>query len=894
MKNSASTKNYRKRIYFTSDNSNKKYKITREYLPNLNEKNQVTINLNIEREKSIKKEINILEPIWDELEISWQYREAFSIYIRNMNDEYKNNIITQEKNNLKKFKKALINLKKEIELRDNNILLLKNYNNRLENFNNKEQTTNIIEEITRLVKKLRKNAINIVKEYSQIENISKNYSNISKITRKILKTDYTYDPNYINKMQDDLLFLKESTISNYFEMDNKYIDPFLTNFCTTTKDVNKHCIENPKDILTIINEARYILFRNQINEKINVNANNINNMNTTLNTNKDNKIETIYFKGLSRNFSSKVNRKAELKKNNDIKPDKKIDKFLNQLKLYSPSKYSQLFLHKKSNFCELTNFRRQMHIEHKEIKPNKNYTNVFNLNTQPKKKEETKLMNINRHIKEISHDINNININYYTGDINDLLKTLEDKIPLNKIPKIYKNVFNLDEKIYKKEFYLKGVFPKIIILTINNLKNNENEIIGLCPYYFEWKEEPKNLTLKIIYIMTNDNNNYEKYISKIIDYIKINAKFDRMEITFINDDFGKKVVNFFKGKLKFKFSKVVKNQKDIYQLITLYLEKTDIKDFEDIFVLKNKSILTLDNNRTTISDNIKFVEDKYINNNNIYYMLLENKNIKVDFPNESKFNEIKYIKRKISDFSSIENNYKIKEDNDIKKCFNESKIKDINDEGSLYKINLGLNFEECYTVILDDIYYNKISSKQMKVYQDEKTNSIFYFIPAYDSPFAFNICEINSELKSLLLNDNDDKNIHEKFLDFNMNSKPTILEKTKNNLYIPAFILIKHFLSKNLDEINNNIKISDETTKSPLYLSSVNEFINVEFKPDLNIKNNFLDKNNNINDDGYIIKNEFIISIFRNEINNENKLSLIQMIFVEKDNFLTKSNYKGL
>ena len=293
MKNSASTKNYRKRIYFTSDNSNKKYKITREYLPNLNEKNQVTVNLNIEREKAIKKEINILEPIWDELEISWQYREAFSIYIRNMNNEFKNNIITQEKNNLKKFKKALINLKKEIELRDNNILLLKNYNNRLENFNNKEQTTNIIEEITRLVKKLRKNAINIVKEYSQIENISKNYSNISKITRKILKTDYTYDPNYINKMQDDLLFLKESTISNYFEMDNKYIDPFLTNFCTTTKDVNKHCIENPKDILTIINEARYILFRNQINEKINVNANNINNMNTTLNTNKDNKIETI-------------------------------------------------------------------------------------------------------------------------------------------------------------------------------------------------------------------------------------------------------------------------------------------------------------------------------------------------------------------------------------------------------------------------------------------------------------------------------------------------------------------------------------------------------------------------------------------------------------------------
>ena len=897
MKNSASTKNYKKRIYFTSDTPNKKYKITREYLPNLNnlnEKNQVTLNLNIERDKSLKKEINILEQIWDELDISWQYREAFSMYIYNMNDEYKNNIITQEKNNLKRFKKTLINLKKEIDLRDNNILLLKNYNNRLENFNNKEQTTNIIEEIISLVKKLRKNAINIVREYSKIENISKNYSNLSKITRKIIKTDYTYDPNYINKMRDDLLFLKESTISNYFEMDNKYIDPFLTNFCTTTKDVNKHYIDNPKDILTLINETRYILFRNQLNDKINFNVNNTNNINTNLNTNKDNKIETIYFKGLSRNFSSKVNRKTELKKNNDIKPDKKIDKFLNRLKFNSPSKYSQLFLQKKSNFCELTNFRRHMNMGDKEIKPNKNYTNIFNLNTMPQKKEETKLLNTNRHIKEISHDINNININYYTGDINDLLKTLEDKIPLNKIPKIYKNVFNLDENVYKKEFYLKGVFPKIIILTTNNLKNKENEIIGLCPYYFEWKEEPKNLTLKIIYIMVNDNNNYEKYISKIIDYIKTNSKFDRMEITFINDEFGKKVVNFFKDELKFKFSKVVKNQKDLYQLITLYFDKAGLKDFEDIFVLKNKSILTLDKIKTTISDNIIFIDDKYINNNNIYYMLLENKNIKVDFPNDSKFNEIKYINKKLSDFSSVENNYKIKEDSDIKKYFNEKAIKQLNDEGILYKINLGLNLEECYTVILDDIYYNKISSKYMQVYQDEKYNSIFYFIPAYDSPFAFNICEINSELKNLLLNDNDEKNIHEKFYEYNMNSKTKILEKTKNNLYIPAFILKKHLLSKNLDEINNNIKISDETTKSPLYLSSVNEFINVEFKPDLNIKNNFLDKNININDDGYIIKNEFIISIFINEINNENKLSLIQMLFVEKDNFLTKSNYKGL
>jgi hypothetical protein len=174
----------------------------------------------------MKKDIIILDQIWDELEITWQYREAFYIYLKNMNDESRNNIIVQEKNNLKKYKKALINLKKEISIREDNILLLKRYNNRLENFNNDDQIENIIDEVINIVKKLRKNAINIVKEYSKIERVSKNYSHLEKINKKIIKAEYSYDPNYIYKMQDDLLFLKESALSKYFEMDNKYIDPF--------------------------------------------------------------------------------------------------------------------------------------------------------------------------------------------------------------------------------------------------------------------------------------------------------------------------------------------------------------------------------------------------------------------------------------------------------------------------------------------------------------------------------------------------------------------------------------------------------------------------------------------------------------------------------------------
>ena len=133
MKNSFSTKNYKNKIFFTSDTQQTKYKIIREYLPSLNQKNILPLKINTTKEGLIKKEMDILDQIWDELEIVFPYREAFYLYVNNMNDEYRNNIIIQEKNNLKKYKKTLINLQKEIGIREDNILLLKRYNNRLEN-----------------------------------------------------------------------------------------------------------------------------------------------------------------------------------------------------------------------------------------------------------------------------------------------------------------------------------------------------------------------------------------------------------------------------------------------------------------------------------------------------------------------------------------------------------------------------------------------------------------------------------------------------------------------------------------------------------------------------------------------------------------------------------------
>ena len=865
MKNAYITKNYKKHIYFTSDLQNNKYKITREYLPNLNQKSQIPLNINITKDDIIKKDIIILDQIWDELEITWQYREAFYIYLKNMNDENRNNIIIQEKNNLKKYKKALVNLKKEISIREDNILLLKRYNNRLENFNNDDQIENIIDSVINIVKKLRKNAINIVKEYSKIESISKNYSNLEKINKKIIKAEYSYDPNYIYKMQDDLLFLKESALSKYFEMDNKYIDPFLTNFCTETKDSNKKTVSNSNDIIGLINETRYALIQKKIFDKI-----------SQSNNNKEINIDPRYIKTLTRNFSTKAYRKIEYKK--EDRKENRLEKYLNLLKLNCPNKYSQLFVINK-NLYDFSNKKRQMHPFNKNIKPLNNISSDI-----IKIKEEHEKFK-----KQIERKEQKIKINYYTGDIDNFIKIIEDKFPLNKIPQIIKNVFNLDESIYKKESYLKGGFPKILVIT-NEEQNNKNNIIGICPFYYEWKEEPKCYNLKISSIISNDINNYESHIKKIINFIKLNMKCDRIEIQLTKDDLSENLVNFFRDELNFKWSNVQKDQKNKYQTISLYFQQKKISNLSDIFILNNKSIITLDNKEKFLKEIIPNKDDKFINRNNIYYSFLENADIKCDFNEESKLKEITEMKNIIGKLSSVENNYNIKEDNDLKNNLGEGVLNEMNDNGILFKLDLKINFGNIYSVIINDIYYNRISNEQMNIYQDENTNAIFYLIPSQDSPFSFNICEINPELKNLLINDNEAKNIYEKFLDLSTSTNIKLLDQTKKSLYIPSFISKKHLVSKDFMEISKKIKLLDESTKTDLYISSVNEFINVEFKTDTDMNYNFIDNEDNENDSENVIKNDFVIGIFRNDTIKDNNLSLIQILYIEKNNFITKSN----
>jgi hypothetical protein len=223
----------------------------------------------------------------------------------------------------------------------------------------------------------------------------------------------------------------------------------------------------------------------------------------------------------------------------------------------------------------------------------------------------------------------------------------------------------------------------------------------------------------------------------------------------------------------------------------------------------------------------------------------------------------------------------------------------------LYKKNISVNFESIYSILIDDIYYNKISSDKIKIFKEKKTNSLFFLIPSNDNTVLFYISEVNKKLKELLINNN--KNIYEQFLEFQPSIQKEILEfsissfrdityipqamkSSFKTIYIPTFSIDTHLFSYKFKDIEKKINISKANSdyNISLSLTSIDEYLNVKFIADDNIENSFTilpveDTKNNI-----IIKNSLIIGIFDNDIINNDKLPLLQFLYVTKDHFITK------
>ena len=1114
----------------------------------------------------IDEQIYLLTNLWDNLGISQEHRNIFFNQIRNISNPNKMDFILKEKNILKELEELLLNLRKEVISRENNLELLKKYNESLVNiYNRDELINNILEEIINIIKKLRKDAINIIGYTIKLKKIINKGLNRGDIDIDIIKKNYLYEPKYLNKMKMDLFFLKDSAISNYIEMNNDKIDPFLLN-CAP----NRYKVDNFNRKITIPIEDEYIRIIKELNnslvyiEDLNNNNNNstktytyrinnyfedknrkyFNNNNKPLynsikkikkkelhvgdlNINRKtyelkishgNKYYDIFSKKIkniksnnnnyqtrinhnNNNSSIKINPRLLLNKNKikiereEIKPltNNEFLHNLNELKteydyktnnkrgninnkinekkykninlLSEDKKQTKISLNKNSNNIEITqkemsengvkeneeknvyqllevikilekklkneeNLRkkRENEIEQmkimikngKEKKENdnnnqkypeiyeekirlfmeennqmkeeikrdkniikeineekiklvnekiilkkendrlkddqKNLENNYNNCEKEKSNIESKYFTLNEENKALKERISQLEkqlinqnpnsikldykIDYYRGEISDLLNIITNQISLKNIPDFLIRGLILNDSIFTEEYYLKGIFPKIIISTEGN---NENNIKGLCSLYYESNENlSENLILRINSIFAVED--WENQIIKMIDFIKNNIKFKRLEIYILYDKIENKFVQneeskkLFQKILGFKWLCVVRDEKHQQRYIRLFLQKDEeIQENQNLyqnnnFYLDNLSILTINNeeNYNLLKDIINEEEqneliishnNKYINPYPIYSLIYENSLINKNYNDLWKPNELKELKEKLWRFIEIENGWNVKEEE-------KKKIKNIcfNIEDSIYKkienyynskniecicdlsqTNISINFENNYSILINNIYYNKISSDKIKILKENKTESLFFLIPSNDNTVLFYISEVNTKLKELLLDNNE--NIYEKFLEFQPSSQkeiyefslissrdisyiPPELKSSQKNIFIPSFSFDNHLFSYNLDNVEKNLNMMEKDTNKNLKITSVDEYMNVKFMPDENIENGFnlipdKDKKNS-----YVIKNSFILGIFDNDIIDNNKLPLMKFLYITEKDFLTKNNYE--
>ena len=525
---------------------------------------------------------------------------------------------------------------------------------------------------------------------------------------------------------------------------------------------------------------------------------------------------------------------------------------------------------------------------------------------------------------------------FYRGNISDLVNLIKVDAPLDKIPGFLKRSFKLDESIFTCEYYMKGTFPKII--TAKKIDNeSDNNIKGICFLSYDTKNNLSDkLILKINCIYAIEN--LEIIFEFMINFIKKNIKFNVLEIELfcdkvdnefvINED-AKKILQ---DKLNFK---LLKDENKNQEIVKLFWSDNNQKQninsnnffLEDITIITtnneqdaNKIKNLMDNNNKDNNDINNTNNKKFININSIYSLLFEKPELLLEISDENKKKELEETKDKLSNFIINEYNWNTLEEN-------QKKITNINIENSLFskiknyikddvqslkadfqKKTISINFGSSCSILIDDFYYNRISSDKIKAIKEKNSDSMYFIIPSTDNTVLFYIRQVNEKVSELLAN--NEKNIYEQFLEFEPDIKKELLDFSTNIndnaedgtnkldsqvqnseqkiIYIPSFKIQTHLYSYDIKNLIQNITISNKENNEKLYLCSVDEYMNIELKIDDNIKNCFSfniseDKNSNM-----IIKDQFIIGIFANKIINNERLPLMQFFHVKKEDFIPK------
>ena len=236
-------------------------------LPKINNNQTNLIQSRDLKDEAINEELGLIQNIWEDLGVSDEYQNQFLRYIKTLNDDEKKEFFEFEKKNLKRFRDCLLKLSKEVSNREKNIEDLKKFDKIVESTypdENQKLNDSILSDIINCIKSLRVNSVNTVNHLNKIREISTYNSQKGKYNLDKINPAYLYNKNYLVKMNNDMNFLNNSTLSKYIDMSNGEPDAFLTNCAPKNNDnqrrnQNKNKITIPigEDLMKAIKSAKY-------------------------------------------------------------------------------------------------------------------------------------------------------------------------------------------------------------------------------------------------------------------------------------------------------------------------------------------------------------------------------------------------------------------------------------------------------------------------------------------------------------------------------------------------------------------------------------------------------------------------------------------------------------
>ena len=790
-------------------------------------KNKNNINKNSQNDS-----LSELMDLYSSLKVSKEYLQCFNNVLLLLDKTYQSGFITNEIFKMRKIKNLIQKLNKNISTRDKLISLLKKYNNYLTLHINDDIHNDTIKELKDVLSDIRIVSINIILGFLKIKKTTALDCLRGKFS---IDNIITNERQYLNQMKEDLFFLKNSTIGNFFSI-NENIDTFLSNL--------KMEVPYDENVSMLIKKCEYFL----IKKNIEIQMEEIRKEKEKMKNIQKNDLDIIIEKKENNDSISKKEKEMEekvkedininqIKQNNDYKNEEKNENKKIIEKIPSKNKYQYEYI--IGSLKQIDDIYSQYYKSIPE-----DLKNSFNIS----KNYNDYIKGIFPHIiiiKDNSKQIKGMTFinfiesyklfisNFSTNTIEDYKDILNDLIDFLKNNYIFKELFI--------DFYYNHIDDKFI-------QNKELEKILTKEIKFKWVNmENDGKIRKIKYKFINQNFTEKKKnegdLIKIKDMAYIQFKNIQGEnATNMNDsdlDKTKGIIN---------MNSIIKGEEEIniFPLFSLFCEMM----YNGEYGVESQSMEYM---------NMEVMKD--ISEDLIKNFIKIDKDIFVKYINEE-YSKIKIEKDKIGS--------KLISDKENFNC------------GSIF--DMSISFENILSTKIDNKIYNKIwfidDNSFIQKLELKETEEIFYLLPTKNEKISIMIYEENKQNKKSQLNNYFEKNKENEMTLFQYMNKIyqdiiPIENENKKGIFIPPFSNTKFI---NFD----NPKLLDEFTVDNMEQNSyrIQNFSQLsEFIFDVDTSKKLLEIEINEKDD-IIIKNNFIIAIINYDALNELEVSTIMTFLI--------------